>query len=69
MKVPVWIGGDRRHGSELVSTDPGRPDRVVAEAAAATPREVDHALSIARPWDAPAQERAEQLDDIEGATA
>ena len=37
LRVPVWIGDDRREGSDLVSTDPGRPDRVVAEAAAATP--------------------------------
>jgi RHH-type proline utilization regulon transcriptional repressor/proline dehydrogenase/delta 1-pyrroline-5-carboxylate dehydrogenase len=61
VRVPVWIGDDRRHGSDVVSTDPGRPDRVVAEAAAATPQDVDHALAIARPWDAPAQERAETL--------
>ena len=34
---PVWIGDDRRDGDELVSTDPGDPDRVVAIAAEATP--------------------------------
>jgi predicted delta-1-pyrroline-5-carboxylate dehydrogenase group 2 len=61
VKVPVWIGDDRRLGSELVSTDPGRPDHVVAEAAAATPQEVDRALSIARPWTASAEERAATL--------
>ena len=35
LKVPVWIGDDRREGGDVLSTDPGRPDRVVAEAAAA----------------------------------
>ena len=30
LRVPVWIGDERRDGEELVSTDPGRPDRVVA---------------------------------------
>ena len=37
VQVPVWVGGERREAAELVSTDPGKPDRVVAEAAAATP--------------------------------
>jgi RHH-type proline utilization regulon transcriptional repressor/proline dehydrogenase/delta 1-pyrroline-5-carboxylate dehydrogenase len=61
LRVPVWIGEDRRDGSDIVSTDPGRPDRVVAEAAAARPDEVDSALGAARKWDAPAQERAAVL--------
>ena len=61
LRVPVWIGGDRREGADIVSTDPGRPDRVVAEAAAATMDEVDAALQAARPWDAPAEQRAEVL--------
>jgi RHH-type transcriptional regulator, proline utilization regulon repressor / proline dehydrogenase / delta 1-pyrroline-5-carboxylate dehydrogenase len=61
LKVPVWIGDDRREGADIVSTDPGNPDRVVAEAAAATPADVDHALATARKWDAPAQERADTL--------
>jgi predicted delta-1-pyrroline-5-carboxylate dehydrogenase group 2 len=61
LRVPVWIGDDRRGGGELVSTDPGRPDRVVAEAAAARPDEVDAALGAARRWDAPAEERAAVL--------
>ena len=30
LRVPVWIGDERRDGEELVSTDPGRPDRTVA---------------------------------------
>jgi RHH-type transcriptional regulator, proline utilization regulon repressor / proline dehydrogenase / delta 1-pyrroline-5-carboxylate dehydrogenase len=61
LKVPVWIGDDQRHGADFVSTDPGRPDRVVAEAAAATPSEVDAALSNARRWDVPAETRAAVL--------
>src|SRR5918992_4881555 len=61
LKVPVWIGDDRREGRDITSTDPGKPDRVVAEAAAARPGEVDRALDVARPWNAPAQERAETL--------
>ena len=61
LKVPVWIGDDAREGSDIVSTDPGKPDRVVAEAAAATPADVDAALSAARRWDVPAQARAEVL--------
>jgi len=61
LKVPVWIGDDRREGSDIVSTDPGRPDRVVAEAAAARPDEVDYALATVRRWDAPADQRAETL--------
>jgi RHH-type proline utilization regulon transcriptional repressor/proline dehydrogenase/delta 1-pyrroline-5-carboxylate dehydrogenase len=66
LRVPVWIGDDRREGAEIVSTDPGRPERVVAEAAAATPAEVDAALEAARrgarPWAAtPAPERAAVL--------
>jgi RHH-type transcriptional regulator, proline utilization regulon repressor / proline dehydrogenase / delta 1-pyrroline-5-carboxylate dehydrogenase len=61
LRVPVWIGDDRREGSDIVSTDPGNPDRVVAEAAAARPDEVDAALAAARPWSAPAGERADVL--------
>jgi RHH-type transcriptional regulator, proline utilization regulon repressor / proline dehydrogenase / delta 1-pyrroline-5-carboxylate dehydrogenase len=61
LRVPVWIGEDRREGADIVSTDPGKPDRVVAEAAAATKDEVDAALRTAKPWDAPAQQRAETL--------
>src|SRR5918992_5009210 len=61
LRVPVWIGDDRREGDDLVSTDPGRPDRVVATAAAATSADVDHALAGARRWDAPAEQRAATL--------
>ncbi len=61
LRVPVWIGKEQRTGAEIVSTDPGNPDRVVAEAAAARPDEVEAALAQARPWDAPAEQRAETL--------
>src|SRR5918992_291653 len=61
LRVPVWIGDGRRAGDDLVSTDPGRPDRVVATAAAARPEDVDHALATARRWDAPAEQRAATL--------
>ena len=47
LRVPVWIGDERRDGEELVSTDPGQPDRVVATAALATAAEVDAAVAAA----------------------
>ncbi|MFZ0091157.1 MAG: hypothetical protein WAL63_16735, partial [Solirubrobacteraceae bacterium] len=47
LDVPVWIGEDTRSGSELQSTDPGTPDRVVARAAAATADDVDAAVAQA----------------------
>jgi RHH-type proline utilization regulon transcriptional repressor/proline dehydrogenase/delta 1-pyrroline-5-carboxylate dehydrogenase len=66
LKVPVWIGADRRDGEELISTDPGAPERVVATAAKATEADVDAALQAAqrgsREWAAtPAEKRAEVL--------
>jgi predicted delta-1-pyrroline-5-carboxylate dehydrogenase group 2 len=66
LKVPVWIGSDVRHGAELISTDPGDPDRVVAEAAIATDADVDAALDAAqrgfKTWGRmPAAARAEVL--------
>jgi RHH-type transcriptional regulator, proline utilization regulon repressor / proline dehydrogenase / delta 1-pyrroline-5-carboxylate dehydrogenase len=48
LHVPVWIGDDERTGDAIVSTDPGRPDSVVAYAAAATEADVDAALDAAR---------------------
>ena len=48
LRVPVWIGEERRDGEELVSTDPAEPGRVVAVAAVATPGEVDAAVAAAR---------------------
>jgi len=66
LRVPVWIGDDRREGDELVSTDPGDPDRVVALAAMATEDEADRAVRAADDafpaWSGtPAARRAEIL--------
>ena len=66
LRVPVWIGGDRREGEELVSTDPGQPERVVALAASATPAEAAAAVEAAQAafgaWAAtPVAERAAAL--------
>jgi len=66
IRVPVWIGEDRRHGDALVSTDPGAPDRVVAVAATATRDDADLAVRTAyeafRAWSrVPPQARAETL--------
>ena len=63
IRVPVWIGEDQRHGDELVSTDPGQPERVVAVAAKATLDEageaVGRALAAFRAWsETPVAERA-----------
>jgi RHH-type proline utilization regulon transcriptional repressor/proline dehydrogenase/delta 1-pyrroline-5-carboxylate dehydrogenase len=65
VRVPVWVGDERREGEELISTDPGAPDRVVAQAASATPGETEAALAMAashRTWaETPAEQRAEVL--------
>src|SRR4051794_1129026 len=66
LRVPVWIGNERRDGDAIVSTDPGDPNRVVASAAAATLAEVDRAVETAvrafPAWSArPAAQRAEIL--------
>ncbi|MGI8714186.1 MAG: aldehyde dehydrogenase family protein [Solirubrobacteraceae bacterium] len=47
LSVPVRIGSDIRSGDQLISTDPGAPDTVVARAAAATEADVDAAVSVA----------------------
>jgi RHH-type proline utilization regulon transcriptional repressor/proline dehydrogenase/delta 1-pyrroline-5-carboxylate dehydrogenase len=47
LEVPVLIGGDRRRGDEIASTDPGSPQRLVASAAVATAGEVDEAVAAA----------------------
>jgi len=47
IRVPVSIGRDRRAGEELVSTDPGRPERIVALAARATPEDAGAAVAAA----------------------
>ena len=64
--MPVWIGDDKRHAEEIVSTDPGDPERVVAIAARATPDEARAAVDAARAafgsWAAtPAADRAAAL--------
>jgi RHH-type proline utilization regulon transcriptional repressor/proline dehydrogenase/delta 1-pyrroline-5-carboxylate dehydrogenase len=66
VSVPVLAGDGSRPGGELVSTDPGDPERVVAAAAVATPVEVARAVAVAaegfRAWSArPAAARAEAL--------
>lgn len=66
LSVAVTVGTDLRSGEELVSTDPGRPDRPVALAATATRNDVDAAVALAhesaRSWGAvPAAERARAL--------
>jgi RHH-type transcriptional regulator, proline utilization regulon repressor / proline dehydrogenase / delta 1-pyrroline-5-carboxylate dehydrogenase len=66
VRAPVLIGGDRREGDGLVSTDPGDPQRVVALAALAGPSDVDAAVAAAERarhgWaQAPAARRAEAL--------
>ena len=74
LRVPVWIGDDRRDGEELVSTDPAAPDRVVATAAIATAAEAEHAVATARDaldsWSrTPAAERAHALGARRGSPA
>ena len=74
LRVPVWIGDDRRDGEELVSTDPAAPDRVVATAAIATAAEAEHAVATARDaldsWSrTPAAERAHALAARRGSPA
>jgi RHH-type transcriptional regulator, proline utilization regulon repressor / proline dehydrogenase / delta 1-pyrroline-5-carboxylate dehydrogenase len=66
LAVPVRIGSETRHARELISTDPGAPERIVAEAAAARPEEVDAAIEEAgqglKTWrTASADERAQTL--------
>ena len=66
LQVPVMIGDGERFAQELVSTDPGNPDRVVADSARATGGEVEMAVEAARrglaDWGTrPARERAAAL--------
>jgi RHH-type proline utilization regulon transcriptional repressor/proline dehydrogenase/delta 1-pyrroline-5-carboxylate dehydrogenase len=66
LAVPVMVAGQQRAGQELVSTDPGDPERVVALAAAARPQEIEAAVAAAAgafaSWSAvPAAERAQAL--------
>ncbi|MBV8431365.1 MAG: aldehyde dehydrogenase family protein [Solirubrobacterales bacterium] len=66
VSVPVRIGAEVRPGDELISTDPGQPDRVVARCASATDAETLAAVSEATrafpDWSTRStQERAETL--------
>jgi RHH-type proline utilization regulon transcriptional repressor/proline dehydrogenase/delta 1-pyrroline-5-carboxylate dehydrogenase len=66
VSVPVIVGPDSRAGTELPSTDPGDPDRVVAQAASARADEVAAAVAVAaegfRAWaQTPESERADAL--------
>ena len=47
LAVPVAVGTDLRAGEELPSTDPGEPERLVALAAQAAPREIEAAVALA----------------------
>src|SRR4029079_17617876 len=66
LRVPLWIGADRREGHALVYTDPGHRDRVVQVAPMATEADVDAAVRAATDafpaWSrTPAERRAERL--------
>jgi RHH-type proline utilization regulon transcriptional repressor/proline dehydrogenase/delta 1-pyrroline-5-carboxylate dehydrogenase len=66
LRVPVMIGGDERFDGQLVSTDPGEPERVVADSAQASASDVDAAVAMARggslEWASrTAEERAQAL--------
>jgi RHH-type transcriptional regulator, proline utilization regulon repressor / proline dehydrogenase / delta 1-pyrroline-5-carboxylate dehydrogenase len=66
LRVPVMIGADERTGAELLSTDPGDPERVVAVATRGGEADVDAAVAEAerglRAWRAVgAAERAAAL--------
>ncbi len=66
IRVPLWIGAERREAEDLLSTDPGDPARVVALAARGTPADAARAVELAAEhaprWAAtPAEERAAAL--------
>jgi RHH-type transcriptional regulator, proline utilization regulon repressor / proline dehydrogenase / delta 1-pyrroline-5-carboxylate dehydrogenase len=66
LRVPVIVSGSERSGEELLSTDPGAPQRVVASAACAGEAEVAAAVDAARggfaAWSStPATQRASAL--------
>jgi RHH-type transcriptional regulator, proline utilization regulon repressor / proline dehydrogenase / delta 1-pyrroline-5-carboxylate dehydrogenase len=69
--VPLWIGEERRSADDLVSTDPGSPERVIATCATASPEDVrrgaEAAQEGARDWGSrSATERAAVLMDAAG---
>ncbi len=61
ISVPVTVGEDARSGDALVSTDPGTPDRVVAQTAATSEADIAAAVETAqagaRVWGAAGAER------------
>ena len=66
LQVPVLVGGERGTATGLTSTDPGEPERVVAEAGMGTAADAASAVGAAqrgfREWGArPAAERAQVL--------
>jgi RHH-type transcriptional regulator, proline utilization regulon repressor / proline dehydrogenase / delta 1-pyrroline-5-carboxylate dehydrogenase len=66
LSVPMRIGSDRSEGADVVSTDPGAPERVVARAYRATEADAAAAVETAergfREWSArSAEERANTL--------
>jgi RHH-type proline utilization regulon transcriptional repressor/proline dehydrogenase/delta 1-pyrroline-5-carboxylate dehydrogenase len=66
LRVPLLVGDERRKGDELVSSDPGKPDRIVALAplggAADAAAAVERALASASGWArGGAQDRAAAL--------
>jgi RHH-type proline utilization regulon transcriptional repressor/proline dehydrogenase/delta 1-pyrroline-5-carboxylate dehydrogenase len=66
LAVPALVGGDRREGRELVSTDPSEPDRVVATAPMTGAQDAAAAVDAAargfRDWGSrPADARADAL--------
>jgi RHH-type proline utilization regulon transcriptional repressor/proline dehydrogenase/delta 1-pyrroline-5-carboxylate dehydrogenase len=69
--VPVWIAEERRSAEELVSTDPGSPERVIATCASASAGDVRRAVEAAQEgapdWGRrPATERAAALTEAAG---
>jgi RHH-type proline utilization regulon transcriptional repressor/proline dehydrogenase/delta 1-pyrroline-5-carboxylate dehydrogenase len=65
LRVPVLVGGDRRDGDALVSTQPARPDQPVALAAKATLDEANAAVEAATrgfpAWAATSAERRAEI--------
>jgi RHH-type proline utilization regulon transcriptional repressor/proline dehydrogenase/delta 1-pyrroline-5-carboxylate dehydrogenase len=69
--VPVCVGDGSRRDADFTSTDPGKPERIVAVCSSARPAEVAEAVAVAgasaASWAArPAQERAAALSRAAG---
>jgi RHH-type proline utilization regulon transcriptional repressor/proline dehydrogenase/delta 1-pyrroline-5-carboxylate dehydrogenase len=71
LAVPVIVAGQRRHGDQLISTEPSSPQRVVALACGASAGDVDSAVGAAvdaqRAW--ARQSAAERAAILVGAAA